>query len=923
MNRYPGPRSFTGDDRHLFFGRDLEKQELFRLIVLNDLVVLFGESGTGKTSLLQAGVCPALEARQFKPVFIRLNNIAEPPELQVCRQLREGGFIPADMPEGRTLWEYFSRFWYVDLGEVFTPVFIFDQFEELFTLYKPDERKEFIKQFADITNHRPPPGLPPEAAAPPQAKFIFSIRSDFLYLLDELSADIPSILRCRFQLRLLGREQAADAIIRPAGVEGAYVSPKFSYSPAALSGILEALGRHDTEGRLAADHPTATLEIAAFQLQLVCRQLEARIIQEQKPEGFAVEPDFYGGRAGIRNIIDEFYNTVIEKVPAAEREAAERLLARGLIRNGRRIMMEESAMREEYGLSQATLAQLHEERLLKREARKGELYYEISHDTLVKPVLERFKKIEEAERERKAREEEERLRREREKIRRARLRNIIVGMVALALLGFAFWRNSVALEALKSADEQQQIAEAAKVKAADEQQKAKQAEEQAAKEQQKAKEAKIAADEATEEAKRQQRIAELEKDKARTAREEAELAELNAQSAQARADSAQTRAALAEKEVAEKTKALVQKLLREAPENIYELRYEAALENIRDAMSLGEEKPAVARTALELAFWHGESGQIQLAAGLLDSAALLANNTAVRNLLKGLPRDSAAARQKLRDAVRLFDERAFDSLMMRYYPVMMDVRGGTFTMGCDTLRDNGCGSNEKPPHAVTLSSFQLAQTETTVWQYGLYCAATGRDSIQRTKVSTWSLDGNTPVINVSWYDAARYANWVSRQLGKDTAYAFVRQIGENDWEVKLNPNAKEAFRLPTEAEWEYAARGGLQQDTFIYSGSNELEEVAWYYQNADRTMPAATRKANGLGLFDMSGNVWEWCQDWYGSYEEEAQVDPIGPESGSNRVLRGGSWSNNPADVRCAGRVSYTPDGRRSYIGFRLARPVE
>lgn len=568
MNRYPGPRSFTGDDRHLFFGRDMEKQELFRLIVLNDLVVLFGESGTGKTSLLQAGVCPALEARQYKPVFIRLNNTSEAPEMQVCRQLKEGGFIPADMPEGRTLWEYFSRFWHVDLGEVFTPIFVFDQFEELFTLYKPDERKEFIKQFADITNRRPPAGLPPESDEPPQAKFIFSIRSDFLYLLDELSADIPSILRCRFQLRLLGREQAADAITRPAGVEGAYVSKKFSYSPAALNGILEALGRHETEGRLAADHPTAILEIAAFQLQLVCRQLEARIIQEQKPESFTIEPDFYGGRAGIRNIIDEFYNTVIEIVPEAEREAAERLLARGLIRNGRRIMMEESAMREEYGLSQATLAQLHEERLLKREARKGELYYEISHDTLVKPVLERFKKIEEAERERKAREEEERLQREREKIRRARLRNIIIGIAALALLGFAFWQMNAAQKAGATAEIEQQKARDAEVRAIRQKENAQKAETKLADERQKANEAR-----------RQLAIEQRETEKIKNA------------------------LVTAEKEIDEKSSALVLKLLEEAEKDIYRLQYDDALAKLNDAMSFSLEKSAISRAYFETAFW--------------------------------------------------------------------------------------------------------------------------------------------------------------------------------------------------------------------------------------------------------------------------------------------------------------------------------
>ncbi|MFN0036949.1 MAG: NACHT and WD repeat domain-containing protein [Saprospiraceae bacterium] len=466
MHRYPGPRSFTGDDRHLFFGRDAEKQELFRLIVLNDLVVLFGESGSGKTSLLQAGVCPELEERQYKPVFIRLNNTDETPELQVCHQLKEGGYIPADMPEDRSLWEYFSRFWHVDLGEVYTPVVVFDQFEELFTLYPPEQRAVFIEQFAAIANRRPPAGLSLEAAAPPQAKFVFSLRSDFLYLLDELSADIPAILRCRFSLRLLDRDRAEDAITRPAAMPGGYASPIFGYSAAALEGILGALAANVGAGQNVggvlnpSDVKTdvKTTEIAAFQLQLVCRQLEDKIIRQRRPAGFQVAPDFYGGTEGIRQIIEDFYHSVLEKIPDAEREAVEKLLARGLIRNGRRIMMEASAMRDEYGVSQAALELLHDERLLKREARKGELYYEISHDTLVKPVLERFKKIEEAERAAEAErlrlqaaedkrrlDEAERLTREAVQGRkRARVFSILAGAVAVVAIGlgvFAFFKQ--------------------------------------------------------------------------------------------------------------------------------------------------------------------------------------------------------------------------------------------------------------------------------------------------------------------------------------------------------------------------------------------------------------------------------------------------------------------------------------------------
>jgi len=516
MHRYPGPRSFTGDDRHLFFGRDTEKQELFRLIVLNDLVVLFGESGCGKTSLLQAGVCPDLEEQQYKSVFIRLNSTGTPPEVQVCQQLKEGGYLPADMPEDRSLWEYFSKFWYVDLGEVYKPVFVFDQFEELFTLYRPEQRAAFIEQFASIANRRPPAGLSPEAAKAPQAKFVFSLRSDFLYLLDELSADIPAILRCRFQLRLLDGAGASDAITLPSAMPGDYASPAFGYSAPALEGILEALSRsgessdgltpsqpitkatpnaidgltpsqpitkatpnaidgltpsqpitRTTPGHSAAKHG----EIASFQLQLVCRHLEDNIIRQQRPAGFQITPDFYGNAEGIRRIIEDFYNQVIEKVAPAEREAVEKLLARGLIRNGRRIMMEASAMRDEYGVSQAALELLHDERLLKREARKGELYYEISHDTLVKPVLERFKKIEEAERAAEAErlrlqavedkrrlEEAQRLTREAVQGRkRARVFSILAGAVAvLAMLAgfFAWQKQQEATEAKAKADAQ-------------------------------------------------------------------------------------------------------------------------------------------------------------------------------------------------------------------------------------------------------------------------------------------------------------------------------------------------------------------------------------------------------------------------------------------------------------------------------------
>ena len=124
MKRYPGMRPFTAEDAHLFKGRDEEIRDLFQLIVLNDIVVLFGKSGIGKSSLLNAGVCPQLEDRNLHPVFIRLNNTDLSPEEQIYELLQEKKYINADIPKGLTMWEYFEHFWYVDLGEVFTPVII-------------------------------------------------------------------------------------------------------------------------------------------------------------------------------------------------------------------------------------------------------------------------------------------------------------------------------------------------------------------------------------------------------------------------------------------------------------------------------------------------------------------------------------------------------------------------------------------------------------------------------------------------------------------------------------------------------------------------------------------------------------------------------------------------------------------------------
>ena len=235
------------------------------------------------------------------------------------------------------------------------------------------------------------------------------------------------------------------------------------------------------------------------------------------------------------------------------------------------------------------------------------------------------------------------------------------------------------------------------------------------------------------------------------------------------------------------------------------------------------------------------------------------------------------------------------------------VEGGSFEMG----RTSGRGDRyEKPVHSVTVSSFYMSKYEVTFEEYDEFCDDTGREYPD---AEGWGR-GSRPVINVEWYDAVKYCNWLSEKEGLTPCYSG---SGEN---ISCNFNAN-GYRLPTEAEWEYAAKGGNNHDGYEYSGSNTAGDVGWYSGNSgSETHPVGGKSPNSLGIYDMSGNVWEWCFDWYGSdyYSTTSLVDPEGPDSGSLRVLRGGSWNFNTFDLRCAFRNWGDPTKASNGLGFRV-----
>lgn len=212
------------------------------------------------------------------------------------------------------------------------------------------------------------------------------------------------------------------------------------------------------------------------------------------------------------------------------------------------------------------------------------------------------------------------------------------------------------------------------------------------------------------------------------------------------------------------------------------------------------------------------------------------------------------------------------------------VKGGTFDMGCTAEQGDACRDDEKPVHKVTVSSFYLAKYEVSQNQW---------EAIMGSNPSNFENCEGCPVEKVSWNDIQNFLH-------------------------KLNEKAGKNYRLPTEAEWEFAARGGLKSRKYKYAGADDIDSVGWHTGSANRTQAVGQKKPNELGLYDMSGNVWEWCADYKGAYNTASATDPKGPETGSYRILRGGGWYNEFEEARITYRDATLPDNRRYCSGFRV-----
>lgn len=830
--RYPGVQPFRTAQSEVFYGRDQEIQELYRLIKHETLVVLYGKSGLGKSSLLNAGILPRCQKESgFEPLVIKFGAWTEEKSdtpldiVKACLGAEKpiSSILTKILPEEVSLWRCVKNRQLNGGGRL---LLIFDQFEELFT-YPEAVVRAFRQELAELLLDELPLryqrllegtlgdqlSLTEEAAleAPLGTHVLFAIRSDRMHLLHQLTESLPTTLRNLYELRALQPTDAEAAIVKPAQQLGNFCTHPFSWSAPALQALLNFLQDSQDDNR-----------VEGILLQLLCQYIEEKWVEKEGVEQIDVEH-----LGDLEQIIANYYHDKLAVLPdEASHAAARKLIEEGLVMEGEniRLSLHEAQIARQYGVGANLLELLVNSRLLRAEPfLRGGYTYELAHDRLVAPVLrakeERLAQDKQVAEETARQETAQKLTEEKRKRRQAN--RIAISGISLAVIALiSLLATLITLHNLEQA-----------------------------------------------------------------------------------------------------TAKVVRANLKEAAGLILDLNYPAALQKIGDAAKLGAAKREVALSMLEIAFWYTETGEFKRAEKILHYVLSLAYSRATQAVLRQLTgQKSPRVQELLRQAIRAFDIKHYEKCWYRYYPEMIKIKGGVFMMGCDKKLDTLCQDDELPLHKVILSDFEMAKTETTVWQWHLYCKVKGMNINDYNENKTWLGIGDNPVVNISWYNAVQYANWLSERQKLSRSYEF----GEDIWTASIfRSELAKGYELPTEAVWEYAAKDGFYHSPFIYSGSNNLDSVAWYYGNSDgRTRSSVTKKPNRLGLYGMSGNVSEWCWDWYAErYNNSSFVkNPSGADVGEGRVLRGGTWGDVPNGCRISFRSWGDPNDRYNYYGFRLVR---
>jgi formylglycine-generating enzyme required for sulfatase activity len=906
--------AYNKADTDIFFGRDEEVEALYQMTFQSDILLVYGASGTGKTSLINCGLASRFQAHDWLALNIRRGHdlnaslqqkleeasaagSTEAPDLDLS-WLDEDEAEVAASPLSRQLQEIYRRY--------FRPLYlIFDQFEELYILGSKAEQAQFIQNVQEIQ------------AVDQPVKMIFVIREEYLGHLFEFERAVPQLLRKKLRVEPMNLDKVGQVVRGAATLDRSNVRLEAGQEAAIVEGIFEKI--RGTEQTLAIQLPYLQVFLDKLYLQVTgdeARQAEAvfttRALAEMGDIGDVLRDFLEEQAVRIQKQLSDQY-------PKLPEDAVWQILSPlATLEGTKEPLLEETLLQRlpqlPPGAVKAGLQALDQSRILRYDEQEGR--YEVAHDSLAARIAEHrnddeialleIRRLISSQMALKAEARAlftakqlnlidpylDKLGLEPEALqlievsrrevaataRRKRRRNLIIGSVlaaaAIVSVFFAIQANTKTQEALQAnKDTKAALAEAEREKARSDSLSL---------------EAQAAATEALAEKARSDSLSLT----AQAAREQAETALAGLQRTTAQ---------------------ICDNLLAAAEEDILNLDYEAALEKIMNAGDLKVDDQKVGKALMEIVYVFNETDRHQAAVDLTGELSQLLRSDRFR---LDQDRDTLA---NLRGYLGKADVARYTFLKKRYFPEMVAVPGGTFTMGCDPEIEPDCKSDETQ-HEVRVGDFQMARHETTWWQYHLFCQATGREY----ESPQWGADGDNPVVNVSWYDAIEYANWVSKQLGRDTVYSgdLGSYTVRADW-------SKKGYRLPTEAEWEYAAKGGKAKQPFIYSGADSLDLVGWFGENSDtgdgiqRTRAVAQKSANGLGLYDMSGNVWEWCWDWHGSYDSEASDNPTGPEGGYRRVHRGGDWSTRAQTCRVSFRSYDTPGSRDDRIGFRLVSSLQ
>ena len=362
-----------------------------------------------------------------------------------------------------------------------------------------------------------------------------------------------------------------------------------------------------------------------------------------------------------------------------------------------------------------------------------------------------------------------------------------------------------------------------------------------------------------------------------------------------------------------------------AQNSIENLAYKKALEQLRIALHEGIHLEMLRALAWELPYVFIELEEEGL---LRESLAFLGEAGERKEWMESLTKDKSGGLEEIREVLSREEPEWYATMKAQYYPEMIQISGGSFEMGSD----DGIFNDEDPVHPVAISEFYLGATSVTFFQYGLYCLLTDK----RLPLDSGFGRGKRPVINVSWSEALHYCNWLSQRLEMQAIYSNISETdAQVDWETQ-------GFRLPTEAEWEYAAREGGKVIRFgngkdhanlgeinfdgETSYNDGFESFTLKGESLLSTSLVKSYSPNALGLYDLSGNVYDWCWDWYDAdtyYKGNSEIinDPRGPSQSpeNNKSIRGGSWYNPAYQCRCASRVNVHPRDSNGNVGFRVA----